>query len=143
MANKDLSPPTPAVRRRMRATPQRNTSAELAVRRLLHSHGYRYRVNLSPIAGLRSRADIVFTKHKIAIYIDGCFWHACPLHASWPKKNPQFWKSKIQENIRRDHRVQQELINSGWTVLRFWEHESPQLVVTRIENELARAVSGR
>lgn len=116
----------------MQATGQRDTAAELTIRRLLHARGYRYRVDYRPIPGLRSRPDIVFTRQKLAVYIDGCFWHGCPIHATWPKKNARFWKEKIEANRERDHRATTQLEESGWTVMRIWEHEEPESTVDRI-----------
>src|SRR5688572_24838136 len=90
------------VRRRMQSTPQRDTPAELRVRRLLHASGLRYSVDAKPLPNSPRRADIVFRRAKVAVFVDGCFWHGCPLHASWPKANASFWRDKIIANRRRD-----------------------------------------
>ena len=121
-----------AVRRSMQGNKGRDTSPELAVRRLLHAAGLRYRVNYRPLPELRRTADIVFTRKKIAVFIDGCFWHSCPIHASSPKTNSTYWASKLEANSARDVDTNVRLRTDGWTVLRFWEHEEPANVVSRI-----------
>lgn len=101
----------------------RDTRPELAVRRILHARGLRYRVDHRPTYTINSRADIVFTKIRLAVYIDGCFWHGCPEHYRPAKRNGAFWAAKFDENRRRDERTSAGLRACGWTVLRFWEHE--------------------
>ena len=118
-------------RRSMRANRGRDTSPELAVRRLLHAAGLRYRVDYPPLGG-RRRADIVFTRCQIAVFIDGCFWHGCPQHATLPKRNSDYWLPKLERNISRDIEVNDALADAGWRVLRFWEHESPDLIARSI-----------
>ncbi|WP_327681912.1 very short patch repair endonuclease [Streptomyces sp. NBC_00467] len=110
----------------------RDTAAEVAVRRLLHAAGMRYRVNV-PVPSMPRRAiDIVFTKAKIAVFMDGCFWHGCPEHATRPKTNAEWWRAKLDRNMARDVETTDHLTAEGWTVLRFWEHESPEHVADRI-----------
>jgi DNA mismatch endonuclease (patch repair protein) len=111
----------------------RDTKPELAVRRLLHARGLRYRVDFRPSPQSRGRADIVFTRRKIAVFIDGCFWHGCPLHATHPKTNVDYWAPKLARNIERDVESTVRLRELGWTVLRFWEHEPPAAVAAAIE----------
>lgn len=107
----------------MQANRSRDTSPELAVRRLLHAQGFRYRVDMRPDKALRRRADIVFTKQRIAVFIDGCFWHGCPEHGTRSfKTNADYWNPKIARNIKRDVDTTEQLRAAGWTVLRFWEH---------------------
>lgn len=131
-------PPTPAVRARMQATGQRDTPAEIAIRRLLHNRGHRYRVDFKPVPHLRSKADIVFTRSKLAVYVDGCFWHGCPIHGTYPTKNRDFWCEKIQANRSRDERVTSALLAAGWKVVRIWEHEEAYVAVERVEEALRR-----
>ncbi|MFF5841922.1 very short patch repair endonuclease [Streptomyces massasporeus] len=101
----------------------RDTAPEVAVRRLLHAAGFRYRVNVS-VPGLPRRTiDIVFPKTKIAVFLDGCFWHGCPQHATHPKANAEWWRAKLEKNMTRDVETTEHLVAQGWTVLRFWEHE--------------------
>ena len=110
----------------MIANRRRDTQPELRVRRLLHAAGLRYRVDVAPLRGLRSRADIVFTRQRIAVFIDGCFWHGCPAHGVAPKTNAEYWGPKLARNRARDLDVSKQLAESGWAVLRFWEHEPPE-----------------
>ncbi|MHA7181614.1 very short patch repair endonuclease [Arthrobacter sp. MDB2-24] len=123
---------SPGVARSMRANRGRDTSLELVVRRALHRRGFRYRVDYAPLKGLRSRADIVFTRVQIAVYLDGCFWHGCPSHGTTPTTNADYWIPKLEQNRRRDGKVTKLLGESGWTVLRFWEHDDPSMIVDKI-----------
>lgn len=110
------------------------TKPEVAVRSLLHRHGVRFRKD-HPIraAGRLVRPDIALTRAKVAVFIDGCFWHACPDHGRQPKANPAYWAPKLAANVERDRRVTAALEAEGWTVLRFWEHEDRVDVAERIE----------
>lgn len=123
---------SPAIRRSMIGNRGRDTSPELAVRRLVHATGLRYRVNARPVPGLRRTADLVFRPSKVAVFIDGCFWHGCPRHGSVPKTNVEFWGAKIDGNRRRDRETGRHLRREGWLVLRFWEHEDPTVVAARV-----------
>jgi DNA mismatch endonuclease (patch repair protein) len=128
-----------ATRRSMQANKGRDTSPELAVRRLLHASGLRYRVNLRPVVGLRRSADVVFTRRRLAVLIDGCFWHGCPAHYERPAINRSYWDAKVTRNRERDEETNAALVANGWRVLRFWEHEvvsDPHAVVKRIQREL-------
>ena len=125
------------VRARMSRQRRRDTEAELRVRQVLHSRGIRYRVNAAPEPGLRGKADIVWRGLRLAVYIDGCFWHGCPDHATRPKANEAWWAEKLDGNIQRDRRTDRELMSRGWTVLRFWEHEQPATVADTICAKLA------
>lgn len=120
-------------RRTMRANKRKDTSIELAIRRRLHASGVRYRVD-HPVdaSDRRRRADIVFTRARIAIFIDGCFWHGCPEHYVEPKANSEYWRPKITRNRERDLDSTQRLQEAGWKVMRFWEHEDPDLVAAEI-----------
>jgi DNA mismatch endonuclease (patch repair protein) len=111
---------------------RRDTKPELAVRRALHAAGFRYRVDVRPSLELRTRADIVFTRQKIAVFIDGCFWHGCPVHGTRPKRNSDYWAPKLQRNAERDLETTARLEALGWTVLRFWEHEEVGTTVETI-----------
>lgn len=119
-------------RRRMVSVRQRDTAPEIRLRSILHSMGFRYRIDAQPLRELRRKADIVFRRSKVAVYIDGCFWHACPMHATWPKLNARFWRTKIEENRRRDKDTNRRLLEAGWTVVRVWEHEDPATAALRI-----------
>lgn len=128
-------------RRTMRANRRRDTAPELAVRRILHADGLRYRVDYAPLGG-RRRADIVFTRRKVAVFIDGCFWHSCPLHGTSPKQNSEYWLPKLQGNMERDRSTDSLLVSAGWRVLRFWEHENPEKVAKTIEDVLEQSRPG-
>lgn len=105
----------------------------MEVRRLLHRAGLRYRVDFAPLdSDRRRRADIVFTRRRIAVFIDGCFWHGCPEHFVAPKVNADYWGPKIARNRERDHETSARLVAEGWSVMRFWEHEAPLEVATQI-----------
>jgi DNA mismatch endonuclease (patch repair protein) len=91
----------------------------------------RYRVDLAPIPG-RRRADLVFTRAKVAVYLDGCFWHSCPTHATFPKANREWWVAKLETNVRRDRDTDTRLTKAGWTVVRVWEHEPVEAAAERI-----------
>jgi DNA mismatch endonuclease, patch repair protein len=124
------------VRKSMIANKGRDTSIELAVRRELFARGYRYRVNHRPLPSLRRTADIAFTRRRVAIFIDGCFWHGCPEHYTAPKANSDYWSSKIVANMRRDQETNERLTAEGWKVLRFWEHQPRDEVVLAIVRQL-------
>lgn len=103
---------------------RKDTGPELAVRRLLHRSGLRYRVNV-PVPGMPRRTmDISFSRARVAVFLDGCFWHGCPQHATSPKANAEWWRTKLDRNMARDRETDEHLAGQGWTVLRFWEHES-------------------
>lgn len=123
-----------AVRRSMRGNRSRDTKPEMAVRRLVHGAGLRYRVASKPEVGVRNTADMVFSGPKVAVFIDGCFWHSCPLHGVRPKSNNGYWDVKLDATRARDARVTALLKKRGWRVLRFWEHENPEKVAQKIIN---------
>jgi DNA mismatch endonuclease (patch repair protein) len=107
----------------MRANPRADTGPERRLRALLHAQGYRFRKD-HPIRvpGFSVRADIVFTGKRVAVFVDGCFWHACPEHGSSPRTNAAYWLPKLQRNVERDRLVDERLLGAGWTVVRLWEH---------------------
>lgn len=111
--------------RRMAKVRQKGTDAEMALRQELHRIGLRYRIDYDVLRKPRRVADVAFPGRKIAVFVDGCFWHGCPEHATWPKQNAEFWRQKIEANRRRDADTNERLRRLGWTVLRFWSHESP------------------
>ncbi|MFG3123423.1 very short patch repair endonuclease [Streptomyces sp. NPDC048201] len=121
----------------------KDTKAELAVRRLLHAAGLRYRVEY-PVPGMaRRRIDVAFTRAKVAVLIDGCFWHGCPQHATQPKANAEWWREKLARNVTRDLETTQHLTARGWTVLRFWEHEAPEEVADQVRATVERRLAER
>ena len=124
----------------MRANRRRDTRPELAVRRRLHAMGLRYRVDFAPLPQARRlRADIVFTRVKVAVFIDGCYWHGCGEHYRPARTNAEFWTAKISHNRIRDARSDALLRDAGWTVLRFWEHEPPEPVARSIASAVGCA----
>jgi DNA mismatch endonuclease (patch repair protein) len=113
---------THEVRLRMQATPRRDTPQELALRSALHKLGLRFRVDW-PLPETRRRADLAFIRARVVVFVDGCFWHGCPVHGTWPKANANWWRTKILTNVRRDRDTDDRLRTMGWRVLRFWEHD--------------------
>jgi DNA mismatch endonuclease (patch repair protein) len=111
---------------------RRDTKPELALRRASWRLGLRYLVDIAPIPG-RRRADLVFTRAKVAVYVDGCFWHSCPKHATVPKANREWWAAKLQANVARDRDTDARLAIQGWLVIRVWEHEDMDDAARRIE----------
>lgn len=124
---------SPEVSVRMSRARRRDTAPEVAVRREAHRRGLRYRVD-GPLPGLpRRRADMLFSGRHVAVFIDGCFWHSCPMHATVPAANNEWWVAKLARNEVRDRNTDDYLRALGWRVLRFWEHEDPVAVVDVIE----------
>jgi DNA mismatch endonuclease, patch repair protein len=117
---------------RMSRQRRRDTGPEVAIRKLLHAWGLRFRVTL-PIAGMPRRSmDIAFTKARVAVFVDGCFWHVCPEHGTSPGANSEWWAQKLAKNQARDVTTNNHLRDSGWEVVRIWEHEDAQVAATRI-----------
>jgi DNA mismatch endonuclease (patch repair protein) len=127
------NPTSPAVTAVMRGNRKVDTGPERQVRSLLHASGYRYRTNHRlDLPGARVRPDIVFTRRRLAVFIDGCFWHRCPEHGTSPRANTHYWGPKLERNVARDQRVDQALRAAGWTVLRIWEHVPPAEAAAQI-----------
>jgi DNA mismatch endonuclease (patch repair protein) len=124
----------------MRSNRRVDTKPELALRRELHQRGLRFRKDLQIRAGdIRARPDIVFTRMKLAVFHDGCWWHGCSEHGMRPKRNAEYWNRKFDETIERDRRVNQALRDAGWTVIRVWEHEPLTEATDRIETAVRSA----
>ncbi|MBT2389621.1 very short patch repair endonuclease [Streptomyces sp. ISL-1] len=128
---------SPAVAARMSRQASRDTTQELAVRRLLHGAGLRYRLHVAVPGMPRRNVDIAFRKLRIAVFLDGCFWHGCPDHATSPRANAEWWRSKLDRNMARDRETTDRLLSEDWSVLRFWEHESAEDVARRITAAVA------
>lgn len=123
---------------------RRDTLPELALRSELHRRGFRFRIDRAPLPGLRSRADIVLGPARVAVYVDGCFWHSCPEHATKPKANAEWWEQKLRRNRERDAETERVLREHGWEVIRVWEHEDPVEAAARVQRAVAkRAGSGK
>lgn len=128
---------------RMSKVGQKDTKAELKLRRELFSRGLRYRLNIPLLKKPRRVADIVFIGCRVAVFVDGCFWHGCTLHRTSPKQNQTLWKEKIEANIARDNDTNTKLKDAGWEVVRIWEHDSVQEAADHIESVLAKRIKIR
>lgn len=124
----------------MQGNRSRDTAPELAVRRLVHAMGMRYLVNARPVPNIRRTADLVFRGPRVAVFIDGCYWHGCPLHYRQPNANADYWRDKITRNRARDADTDTALRAEGWKVLRFWAHDAPETVAEAIR---AAVISNR
>ena len=120
----------------MQANRSRDTSPEMAIRRLLHAMGLRYRVDVRPVKKVRRRADVVFGPARVAVFVDGCFWHCCPEHGSVPATNVDYWVPKLERNVERDEETNALLKKEGWRVIRIWEHQDPVASARRIAKEV-------
>lgn len=138
-----VKPSSTQASRRMASVRQHNTAAEIALRRELYRNGLRYRVGYVVLKRPRRVADVAFPGVKIAVFVDGCFWHGCPEHATWPKQNAEFWRHKIETNRARDADTNMRLEASGWKVIRVWEHESPVTAAETIARLVAKAKTAR
>ena len=130
------------VRRQMSRQRNKDTGPETAVRRELHSRGLRFRTDVKLEDDLRTRADIAWRGLHVAVYVDGCFWHGCPDHATRPVANAKWWAAKLDKNIERDRATTTSLERRGWTVLRFWEHQDATEIAAEISRVVACARSG-
>ena len=130
---------SPRVRRSMQSNRPRNTAPEVALRSALHRAGLRFFKHRRPITGLRCEADIIFPGPRLVVFVDGCFWHGCPQHATFPKTNAEWWARKLQATRQRDLDNERALTAGGWTVLRVWEHEATTDAVARIRAALTSA----
>ncbi|MER5646022.1 very short patch repair endonuclease [Streptosporangium sp. NPDC002524] len=128
-----------ATRASMRSNKGRDTKPELALRRAVHALGLRYRVCIRPLKSVRRTADLVFTKAKIAVFLDGCFWHGCPQHHTVAVTNATFWAEKVQRTRERDAETDRLLGEAGWLTIRVWEHEEP----IRAAVQIAEVVNSR
>ena len=118
---------------------QKGTRCEIELRKALHAKGLRYRLQVPLLTKPRRVVDIVFPSARLAVFVDGCFWHGCPEHASWPKNNADFWREKIETNRSRDVDTDQRLAALGWETVRVWEHEE----ATEAANRIAELVNAR
>ena len=121
----------------MRSNRPRDTRPELALRSALHAAGLRFRKHYRPIPGSKCEVDVAFSRWKVAVLLDGCFWHGCPQHATRPVRHGEWWAAKLEANAARDARTNQMLSEAGWSVLRFWEHEVTDEVVAKVREVIA------
>lgn len=131
-----VQPASPEASARLACVRQKDTAAELRLRRTLPARGLRYRLHVAILEKPRRVADIVFRHKKLAIFVDGCFWHGCPEHGTSSKSNADFWRDKIETNQKRDLETNQRLTQAGWRVLRVWEHEDAEDAANRIMEAL-------
>lgn len=128
---------SPEALRRMQRQRRVDTGCEIAIRRLLWARGWRYRVDYRlPLTGLRRRADIAFPGRKVAVFVDGCYWHSCPQHGTRPAANADWWRDKLARNVERDRDTDIRLGQAGWISVRIWEHEAPEEAVEKITRVL-------
>ncbi len=113
----------------MSRMPRRNSGPELVLRRELHRRGIRFRLH----GNLPGRPDIVLTRARLAVFVDGCYWHACPTHGTMPKNNSEWWRAKLQANVERDRRKDAALLGLGWTPVHVWEHESVVAAAEKVQ----------
>jgi DNA mismatch endonuclease (patch repair protein) len=116
----------------MQGNKRRDTKPELRIRSALFRLGLRFRVDRRPVVAIAGRADVVFSRRRIAVFVDGCYWHGCPIHYVAPSTNTDYWSAKVEGNQRRDERTTSALIDVGWRVVRVWEHEEPGAVAETI-----------
>ncbi|MGW0483626.1 MULTISPECIES: very short patch repair endonuclease [Nonomuraea] len=127
----------------MQANKGRDTKPELALRRAVHALGLRYRVSYRPLKSVRRTADLVFTRAKVAVFLDGCFWHGCPTHHTVAATNAGFWAEKVSRTRERDVETDRLLQEAGWRVLRVWEHEDPDEAARRVASMVRLDTAGK
>lgn len=130
--------PSSARARQVMLGNRRESARERALRSALHARGLRFRKDYPPVPGLRCRVDVAFTRNRLAVFVDGCFWHRCPLHASEPKANGAYWRAKLDGNVARDHRNDLALRDAGWAVVRLWAHERIEDMADEVECVLSQ-----
>ncbi|RUP31941.1 MAG: very short patch repair endonuclease [Mycolicibacterium sp.] len=118
----------------MQSNKGRDTKPELALRSAVHALGLRYRVSARPLKQVRRTADLVFTKAKVAVFLDGCFWHGCPEHHTVAVTNSAFWAAKVEGNRTRDRDTDRQLEDAGWVSVRVWEHEDAEEAARRVRD---------
>jgi DNA mismatch endonuclease (patch repair protein) len=118
----------------MQANKGRDTKPELALRRAVHALGLRYRVSARPIPTVRRTADLVFTRARVAVFLDGCFWHGCPDHHTKSATNAAYWADKVEKNRARDRETDALLAAEGWVAVRIWEHEDPGEAALKVQS---------
>jgi DNA mismatch endonuclease (patch repair protein) len=131
-------PTSAAVSAVMRANRKRDTRPELRLRSALHNRGLRFRLGVTIVAeNVRVVPDVIFSRARLAVFVDGCWWHGCPEHANTPRSNTAYWVPKLARNVVRDRRVDAALLSAGWAVVRIWEHENVSDAADRLQRLLA------
>jgi DNA mismatch endonuclease (patch repair protein) len=144
MSNPPASPPPSSARAAavMRGNRRAGTQPEQRLRSALHARGLRFRKDrLLRLGGEKARPDVVFTRARLAVFVDGCFWHGCPQHYVPSKSSRRYWSSKIERNRERDQRQTAALESFGWTVVRIWEHEQTEDATARVVAAHARLIA--
>jgi DNA mismatch endonuclease (patch repair protein) len=118
----------------MRVQRRADTSPEIKLRRTLHARGLRFRLGVKVPGSRRRTIDIAFGSAKVAVFVDGCFWHACPVHSVPVKNNSTWWADKLKSNVARDRSTDEMLREQGWAVVRVWEHEDPGVAADLVES---------
>ena len=131
-----------ATRKSMVGNRRKDTVPELALRSAIHKMGLRFRVDARPLPELRRRADLVFRRARVAVFLDGCFWHACPEHGTWPKSNAEWWRAKIEGNSARDRETDRRLRAADWRSVRIWEHEDVDRAAIRVAKIVRSRLDG-
>jgi DNA mismatch endonuclease (patch repair protein) len=122
----------------MRGNRKRDSRPEVALRSILHGMGLRYRKNLRiRLPELSVTPDLVFRGAHVTVFVDGCYWHSCPMHGSQPRRNSAYWRAKLAGNLARDRRVNDALAKAGWTVVRVWEHVAPAVAAKTVAKAVA------
>ena len=137
-----VSPSSHDASRRMARVRQKGTRAEIGLRKALHAKGLRYRLHVPLLTKPRRVADIVFPSARLAVFVDGCFWHGCPQHGSAPKANADWWAEKLARNVKRDRDTDMRLNDAGWNFVRVWEHDDVVSAASRVQVAL-RTVRGK
>ena len=122
----------------MRRQRRADTGPELLLRRLLHGHGFRYRIHVTVIGLPRRTIDIAFPRERVAVFVDGCYWHGCPDHGTWPATNADWWRAKIEGNRARDRETDDHLTRHEWLVIRLWEHQNAAAAAAIVEEAVRR-----
>ena len=136
-----ITPPLPAKSAQMSRVKNSNTAPEMAIRRELYRRGLRYRVNMILPQMCRIRPDLVFLRSRVAVFVDGCFWHRCPEHGTSPQTNREWWRKKLDTNVSRDRAADSALVEEGWKVIRIWEHENVMRSADLIEETVRKRAS--
>lgn len=132
------APTSPAATKKMRSNRRSDTTPEVLLRSLLHRGGLRFRKDyaIRLPSGKVVHSDIAFPRRRLAVFVDGCFWHCCPDHGTVPKSNQSYWIPKLSQNVERDKKVTESLLSDGWQVIRIWEHISPVDAAKQIADKL-------
>lgn len=127
----------------MQSVRRRDTKPELKLQRALRAAGLRFRKDRRPEKELKCTADVVFPEKRVCAFVDGCFWHCCPVHFALPRTNSRWWRDKVQETVRRDERQRRQLRRRGWCVIRVWEHDVTEHRIGSTVQRIKRLLNSR